>query len=275
MVDDIQLKQLTHAALVQYYRWYQVYEVPFTKNRIDNQKDILSRDVEIVSVAGTTKGVDGLDERLRIYEGWMNAHHVQHGEVKQLSENELALDADIIYQNIRPDKSRYSYSIHYATVLELRAGDLPVFTKLTLTPTGEIKEFVFTSAYAENRSKSFIYYWFYLMETMPQNLDVFSELLGADFTIQLGGETTMQSFGDLKAYVISLREKVASGVHDITSIQINEVGEDVFSLSMDVYWSGYSMDSKQLERRTKHEWILRNNKDERFARLLQMNITVM
>jgi hypothetical protein len=275
MVDDIQLKQLTHAALVQYYRWYQVYEVPFTKNRIDNQKDILSTDVEIVSVAGTTKGVDGLDERLRVYEGWMNAHHVQHVEVKQLSENELALDADIIYQNIRPDKSMYSYSIHYATVLELRAGDLPIFTKLTLIPTGEIKEFIFTPAYAENRSKSFIYYWFYLMETMPQNLDVFSELLGADFTIQLDGEKTMQSLDDLKAYVISLRGNVVSGVHDITSIQIKEVEEDVFSLSMDVYWSGLSIDSKQLERRTKHEWILRNNKDERFARLLQMNITVL
>lgn len=34
MNDTFKLEQLTHAALAQYHRWYQVYEVPFTDRRI-------------------------------------------------------------------------------------------------------------------------------------------------------------------------------------------------------------------------------------------------
>ena len=64
-MDNIfKLEQITHAALAQYYRWYQVYEVPFTQQTISNQKDILSEEVEIVSQNGITKGKDGLEERL-------------------------------------------------------------------------------------------------------------------------------------------------------------------------------------------------------------------
>ena len=33
----------SHLAKAQYYRWYQVYEVPFTKARIENQKDIIEK----------------------------------------------------------------------------------------------------------------------------------------------------------------------------------------------------------------------------------------
>lgn len=34
MYDTFKLEQLTHAALAQYHRWYQGYEVPFTDRRI-------------------------------------------------------------------------------------------------------------------------------------------------------------------------------------------------------------------------------------------------
>ena len=63
----------SHLALTQYYRWYQVYEVPLTKQRIANQADILAEDVEISSVAGVTKGKEGLEERLMLFNGWKNA----------------------------------------------------------------------------------------------------------------------------------------------------------------------------------------------------------
>ncbi|MCX8491679.1 MAG: hypothetical protein ORN54_11485 [Cyclobacteriaceae bacterium] len=86
-----------HIALTQYYRWYQVYEVPFTKARIDNQLDILTGDVEISSQAGTTKGKDGLADRLKLFEGWENAHHVQSAKVESLDNDSLTLEADILY----------------------------------------------------------------------------------------------------------------------------------------------------------------------------------
>jgi hypothetical protein len=110
MKNIFKAEQQTHLALTQYYRWYQVYEVPFTAKRIQNQKDILSNDVEIISSLGTSKGTEQLEDRLKVYEGWKNAHHVQHTDVKLMPDGNIALEADIIYQNIRPDQSKFRSS---------------------------------------------------------------------------------------------------------------------------------------------------------------------
>jgi hypothetical protein len=273
MQHDFTVDKLTHAALTQYYRWYQVYEVPFSKKTIANQKDILADDVEIVTHAGTTKGKDGLEERLKVYEGWFNAHHVQHTEVKQISENELSLEADILYQNIRPDQNKYSYTIHYSAVLQLRENDLPVFTGLRLTPTGEIQEFTFQPAYAENRSKSFMYYWFYLLETLPQSIDKYSELLAADFSIELVDGSLIESEQALRSYFESFATKIKTGIHTFSTVQVKEIEEDLFSVSIDIDWKGISITNENMVFGTRHEWILENTKDERFARLKKMKIT--
>jgi len=275
MEQDFKLEVLTHAILAQYHRWYQVYEVPFTKKTIANQKDILGDDIEIITHAATTKGKDGLEERLKVYEGWLNAHHVQHTEVKQLSENELSLEADIIYQNIRPDETKYSYTIHYSTLLSLRKNDLPVFTKIQLTPTGEIKDFIFQSAYAENRCKSLIYYWFYLIEILPHNFENFTELVAAEFSIQLVDGVVIKSTKELSAYFETVSSKIKTGIHRIFDIDIKQVEEDVFSVAMNVNWKGISTDGQQLTRDTKHEWLLVNNKEEQFARIKNMIITLI
>ncbi len=50
-------------------------------------------------------------------------------------------------QNIRPDQSRYSYKIHYSTVLKLRDNELPLFTKIHIEPTGTVDNPQFQSAY--------------------------------------------------------------------------------------------------------------------------------
>ncbi|WML44374.1 hypothetical protein [Neobacillus sp. PS3-40] len=71
-----------------------------------------------------------------MFEGWQNAHHVEKTSINQLNDVELSLEADILYQNIRPENSRYSYKIHYSTILKLRDNELPLFTNVHLEPTG-------------------------------------------------------------------------------------------------------------------------------------------
>lgn len=95
MENLFELQQLTHAALAQYHRWYQVYEVPFTKERIEDQKDILADDVEITTLAGTMKGKAGVEDRLKVYEGWLNAHHIQQTKVAILPDGKISLEAGI------------------------------------------------------------------------------------------------------------------------------------------------------------------------------------
>jgi hypothetical protein len=272
-MDKFQQIKNTHLALTQYHRWYQVYEAPFTKARINNQLDILADDIEISSQARTSRGKDSLTDRLKMYEGWQNAHHVQTTRVELLDKGLLKLEADILYQNIRPDNSRYSYTIHYSTTLQLRENNLPVFKTVNIKGTGNIEPPLFQSAYADNRAKSFMHYWLYLMETVETNAYKFKELLAENFELNLSTApkiTTLENFYEWAA-TISKRVKVSG--HYPKNTYIKEKEDKTISVSVDFEWEGISIEDKPMIAETHHEWILENNWDERFVRMKKMSVT--
>jgi hypothetical protein len=275
MKNIFELQQLTHAALAQYHRWYQVYEMPFTQRRIDNQKDILADDVEITTSAGTMKGKTGIEERLKVYEGWLNAHHVQQTNVSLLPDGKISLEANIIYQNIRPDQSKFSYTIYYSTELQPRENELPLFTKVQLKPTGEIKEFQFESVYAENRSKSFMHYWLYLMETQKGNSEKFKELLAKDFWLQLSSGDTVDTLDKFDAWFKSITAQVLTTTHSQKNLKIVDNKDNTFKISVDFDWMGINVKNENMIAETHHEWILENNMDERFAKMKTMKVSII
>ncbi|PWA10494.1 hypothetical protein DB891_04490 [Flavobacterium laiguense] len=273
MNNIFELEQLTHLVLAQYHRWYQVYEVPFTEERIKNQKDILSDDVEISSQLGTTKGKEGLEDRLKVYTGWQNAHHVKHTEVQLLPDGQLSLEADILYQNIRPDNSKYSYTLHYSTELQPRENDLPLFTKLDLKPTGEVKEFIFEDAYPENRVKSFMHYWLYLMEN--PNSDKFRELLAADFALQLSAGQNITALPEFDEWMKSISSRILTSSHSYNNLKIVDNEDNTFTVFVDFDWKGININNEKMIAETHHEWLLTNNMEERFARMKTMKVTII
>ncbi|WP_268846372.1 hypothetical protein [Flavobacterium aestivum] len=273
MKNIFELEQQAHLALAQYHRWYQVYEVPFTKERIENQKDILSDDVEISSEWGTTKGKEGLEDRLKVYTGWQNAHHVKHTEVKILPNGQLSLEADILYQNIRPDNSKHSYTLHYSTELQPRENDLPLFTKLSLKPTGEVKEFNFEDAYPENRTKSFMHYWLYLIEN--QNSDKSKELLANDFLLQLGTGENISTLKGFDEWIQSISTRILTSTHSYKNFKVVDNKDNTFSVSVDFDWKGINLQNEKMIAETHHEWLLSNNKEERFARLKMLKVAIV
>jgi hypothetical protein len=272
-MDKFQEIKNNHLALTQYYRWYQVYELPFNTARINNQLDILSEDIEISSQAGTTKGKNDLADRLKIFEGWQNAHHVKNTQVSIEDENTLRLEADILYQNIRPDDSRYSYTIHYSTLLNLRENDLPVFKAITLQPTGVIENPEFTSAYAENRAKSFMHYWLYLMETIESNAPKFEELLADKFELNMSTNPKIETLEKFQEWASSVPKRIKSSGHFPKNLKVKENQDQTIEVSVDFEWQGISIDDKPMIAETHHEWILENNLDERFARMKTMVVT--
>lgn len=267
------MEQLTHLALAQYYRWYQVYEIPFTDTTIANQKAILTDDVTITSQAGTTQGKGGLEERLRLFTGWLNAHHVQNTHVTELADGKLALEADILYQNIRPDNSKYSYTLHYATTLEPQQDELPLFATVTLTPTGVVDEFEFEEAYSTNRAKSFMHYWLYLMEC--PNADKFLELLAPDFELELSSGKTINNVTDFTAWVTGNAQQIKTSSHQAENFQATRVDEQHIAVSVEFNWRGITHNNEKMIARTKHQWLLVNDSDERFARMQKMSVTAL
>jgi hypothetical protein len=270
MKDPFELERLTHAALAQYHRWYQVYEAPFTDTRIANQKDILSDDVEIVSQAGTSKGKSGLEDRLKAYTGWQNAHHVQNTAVVLLADGQLQLEADIVYQNIRPDDSQFSYTLHYSTRLQPRPDDLPVFTRLELKPTGEIKDFKFEAAYAENRCKSFMHYWLYLLESPQPKASKFRELLADEFALQPGDGETITDLSAFEPWLAAMPERMSASTHACKNFRATDEGNGVLKFSVDLDVKTISPAGESMAGQTHYECVLVNDVDERFARVKSM-----
>ncbi|MDI9363540.1 MAG: hypothetical protein QM541_01220 [Flavobacterium sp.] len=268
-----EIQQITHLVLAQYHRWYQVYEIPFTQNTIANQKDILSDDVEIISQNGTTKGKEGLEDRLRVFTGWRNAHHVQKTEIKLLDDGNISLEADILYQNIRPDDSKYSYNLHYSTLLQQRENNLPVFKMLKLQPTGIVDDFKFEEGYTENRAKSFMHYWLYLMER--PNVEKFKELLDENFILHLSSGENISDFAAFKTWLESSSSKLKTSTHSYKNLEIVNNQDSTISVKVNFEWKGITVDAKKMIAETHHEWTLSNNTEERFARMKQMNVTLV
>ena len=271
MENIFELDQLTHAALAQFYRWFQVYEIPFTENTLTNHKDILSNDVEISSQNGTTKGKEGLEERLNVFTGWKNAHHVKNTEVTLLKNGQIGLKAHILYQNIRPDESKYSYTIQYETQLKKRSHDLPVFSNLDLHRVDVINDFKFENSYSENRTLSFLHYWLYIMETVQA--DKFEELLADEFALNLSTSGTITDIKSFKDWVNNIPKQVKTASHQIKNLLITDHDDGTIGVQVDFDWRGISVKDEKMIAETHHEWLLINNTEERFARLKHMKVT--
>ncbi|EIT86144.1 hypothetical protein A374_06081 [Fictibacillus macauensis ZFHKF-1] len=264
----------THMALAQYHRWYQAYEVEMNDARIANQLDILDPEVEITSGhLGTTKGTDGIGERLLQFKGWRNAHHVQRANVERLNDTTLKLQADIHYQNIRPDESRYSYAITYTTELALQQDGLPKFTVVNIQPTGELGEFEFQDAYADNRGRSFMHYWLYLMETASTHQEAFKELLAPSFKLNLSTSAPVTTWEAFQAWLTTTASSVKDSAHTVKNFSAEQAADGTITVSVDFDWEGLTQAGEKMIAETHHEWVLENNLDERFARMKKMNVT--
>ncbi|CAF1288747.1 unnamed protein product, partial [Didymodactylos carnosus] len=102
-VNYYEQTRLTHLTLIQFYRWFQVYERPYTVERINNSLDILEDNVTIESSNGVMNGKDNYPNRLLTYRGWHNAHHIEIlKDIEILPNSKIKLEADVLYQNILP-----------------------------------------------------------------------------------------------------------------------------------------------------------------------------
>jgi hypothetical protein len=66
------------------------------------------------SAAGEMQGKANY-QKIKVYKGWKNAHHIQNIAVNKLEDGCINLEADIIYQNLKSDGSNDSYPLHYST----------------------------------------------------------------------------------------------------------------------------------------------------------------
>lgn len=262
-----------HLAKAQLYRWYQLYERPMNDERINNQLEMLDENIMMINSSGEFKGTNGYPERLKVYNGWQNAHHINSIAVTLLDDNSIGLEVDLHYQNIKPNGEKQSYAIHYNDIrLEKVVDSLPKFTRVEIVPVRATDE-EFEDAYPTNRTKSLMYYWLACMESLDGDVNSFKELLADDFELNFTSNANIKSISELEAWLKEAPMQLKKSRHYPEKFTVKTIMENEYEVIVEFDWKGITKENKQVKAKTKHIWYVVDDLNERFARILKADVS--
>ncbi|QFT34616.1 hypothetical protein FIV00_29240 [Labrenzia sp. THAF82] len=264
-----------HAAMAQYYRWYQYYERP--DGGVANALDILSKDVTITSGLGTANGQEEYKERVaKLPATWKNAHHVQSAEITHGEDGNLTLAAQIIYQNqgMLPDGAVRQADLSYTVEMVPGEDVLPLLSNVLIEQDSDTTVKSFQDAYAENRLRSLVHYWLALIEDPSRNPEPVQEILADDFSLNFSSGS-ITDFDGFKAWLAGPASQVAASTHVISNFAVEDLGAEDYAITMDFDWAGITPDGVELVAKTRHTWRATNDVEERFARIKSVDVEVL
>ncbi|WP_068319046.1 hypothetical protein [Polycladidibacter hongkongensis] len=276
--DENKVRQsyIEHAATAQLFRWYQFYEnseVP-----IENQLDILSSGVRVVSGLGDTEGHEAYKQRVAaIPAHWKNSHNVTELNTQITNDGSLRIDARIIYQNVgmAEDGTTMARAIRYQAQLR-RAEDtlLPKFTEILIKAEDAVSADAFVDRYAMNRLRSLVHYWLALIENPNRNVSSFEEVLTPEFSLDFGREP-LTSLDDVASWLTGRVSAVSASRHEVSDFSFKSLGQDRFQVSMNLDWVGILPNDTWMTAKTHHEWVVQDNPKERFPRIESVKMAVL
>ncbi len=267
--QDIRDGYRKHAALAQFYRWFQLYEnndIPLA-----NQLAILSPTATVKSGLGEAKGHDAYSARIaQLPKAWKNAHVVRSVRVDIKSDGSSSLNAGIVYlnQGMKPGITR-SAELSYAVNLGKGEPLLPTLQTITINQNSEGTVPAFTPAYDENRLKSLLHYWLALVEDPARNLDPFHEILAAGFVLNFTSGR-IASTEEFETWFRGPASSVAASTHVVSDFK-----NDGFNASFDLDWAGNTHEGQNLTAKTRHTWKVIDDPKHRFAKIKKIDVEML
>ncbi len=273
--DEIRRGFQEHAALAQYYRWYQFYER--AEGGVSNAIDILAEDVVVTSGLGTARGHDEYAARVsQLPDTWNNAHHVQSVAIEHGDEGAMTLNAQITYQNrgMLPDGAVRQADLRYTVEMVPGETVLPLLSNVLIEQDAETEAEDFKDAYATNRMRSLVHYWLALIEDPSRNAGPVREILADDFSLNFSSGA-ITDFDGVAAWLAGPGSQVVASTHLISNFQAEETASNTYSVTMDFDWSGILPNETVLVAKTQHSWVVTNDPTERFARIQSVDVEVL
>lgn len=266
--------QLENLALTQYYRWFLAFESKQNRARLDNHLTLVSDDVKLLTAGGPAEGKEGMLNFLAYVDDWQNAHHIEAVDIERNKDGSIKLEADIEYQNILPDGQVNGYKLHYKTNLKTtKASDLPIFTELELLPFESLEKPVFENAYVKNRALSFVSYWSYLLDNIDGNEDQLKSLLATSYKINFDGKNDITNTAQVDQWLGFMKSSFSIMLHNPKDVTIVENKDGTLAVSLNMDWKGLATKGDRMTLKTHHEWLLSNDKDDLFPKLVDLKMT--
>jgi len=266
---------LQQASLAQLHRWYQFYEHP--QANIENQLDILSKDVIVNSSLGTARGHTEYAAAVRaIPSQWKNAHFVKQSDIKVKNTENIEMQTTITYlnqgrsPNNEISQSTIGYDMHLRTTQDL----LPKFTKIDIKPMQGNTTETFIDAYAENRLKSLMYYWLAIVEHPDRRSEPAHEILSQDFSLNFSSNK-IKDLDALSEWFAGPASSVAFTTHKPEKFSYQKLSDNNYTLSVEFAWNGILPNTKAMTARTKHTWQVIDNPQDRFAKIKNIDVEIL
>ncbi len=256
-----------HAAKVQLYRWYQLFERDFNEERINHQLDILEEDVKINSIFGHTEGRVNFPKLLPKLQQVIGAHHLRDIQVEDSGNGFTRVLAELTCQRVSLDGTEVSYSVKCKSELRQNEELLPRFTHLELTARSASRNEPFSDTYPVNRSRALVHYWLLLLEQLDNSAKTFKEILTDEFTLDLGDGVFITSLSELQDWLYSTHQPLKMSCHYPQNISVQQIVENKYELYLDFVWHRLTKENKRIKTITRQRWIVQDNPRERFAKI--------
>ncbi|MET1416781.1 hypothetical protein ABVF61_31275 [Roseibium sp. HPY-6] len=273
--NEIRQGYKEHAALTQYYRWYQFYERP--EGGVANALDILTEDVKVTSGLGTANGHAEYETRVtRLPDAWNNSHHVRSTKITHGENGNMTLTAQVTYQNVGMLEDGGVRQADLIYSVELVPGEtvLPLLSNVLIEQKRETEAGEFKDAYAENRVKSLMHYWLALIEDPERNPEPVREILAEDFTLNFSSGA-ITDFDAFAAWLAGPGSQIEASTHVLSNFSVEETETGTYAMTVDFNWSGIAPNGTILVAKTQHSWTVTNDPTERFARIKSIDVEVL
>lgn len=274
LLTEFKQGQLENQVRAQYYRWFLPFELEQNETRILNHSKLFTEDVVVTAFSGPMQGKAGVRGFLNYVKDWKNAHHIESTNITRNKDGDISLEADIIYQNILPDGKRNNYRLHYTTQLQ-EGNPLPQFKSLTLLPVETLGETDYQDAYLKNRTLSFVNYWSYLLDNIDSHRSEFKALLASDFEIIYDENTQLRSLKDVDAWIDSIAVGMKQMLHRHSNVKAHKNNDDTITIELTYDWQAITKSGEHLKATTEQSWIVSNNLDDEFPKLIKINSKVL
>lgn len=274
-VEEIVQGYKKHAAMAQLYRWYIGYEEP--RYGIENQLDILDKEIHVVSGLGEANGHEEYAARVKqIPDTWKNAHNVKTAEVSVAVDGAISMTVTITYlnQGLLPDGQVRTADLTYTTSLAPSESVLPKFTDIRIAQNSDGTQETFVSAYGENRVRSLVHYWLALIEDPARNPEPVREILAEGVSLNFSSGT-ITDFEGFKAWLAGPASQVKASTHTIGDFAQEAAGDNTYRATMTFDWNGILPDDTELTAKTRHTWVIVDDPNDRFAKIKTIDVEVL
>lgn len=264
-----------HAAMTQLHRWYLLYEQP--KYGIENQLDILGKNIVVKSGLGEAKGHEQYSKRVKeIPTSWENAHDVKSVDIKINDDGMVELKASVIYQNkgALKDGGIRTADLSYTTSLKQTDSVLPQFTSIEISQNSDGTTEKFVPEYANNRMLSLVHYWLALIEDPSRDPQPVQEILADGFSLNFSSGAIID-FEGFKTWLAGPGSAVIASTHKIGNFSQESIGKNQYRITMTFDWNGILPNKSEMMAKTKHVWTVVDNPTERFARIKTVDVEIL